>query len=88
MESCRSGEIRGQWPVTNLHRPPVSLRAKGRLAAVIADYPFDADFEGAGTPDDFAWFPAWALIADSRLAECLRLAQAGGPAVDSGYRLD
>ena len=22
--SCRSDEIHGQWPVTNLHRPPVS----------------------------------------------------------------
>jgi len=38
---------------------------------------FDAEFEGEGTPDDFTWFPAWALIADSRLAECLRLSQAG-----------
>ena len=38
---------------------------------------FDAEFEGAGTPDDFTWFPAWALIADSRLAQCLRLTQAG-----------
>jgi len=38
---------------------------------------FDAEFEGDGTPDDFAWFPAWALIADSRLGEGLRLAQAG-----------
>jgi hypothetical protein len=38
---------------------------------------FDAEFEGAGTPDDFTWFPAWALIADNRLAECLRLSQAG-----------
>jgi hypothetical protein len=38
---------------------------------------FDSEFEGAGTPDDFAWFPAWALIADSRLGECLRLSQAG-----------
>lgn len=38
---------------------------------------FDAEFEGEGTPDDFAWFPAWALIADSRLGERLRLSQAG-----------
>lgn len=38
---------------------------------------FDAEFEGAGTPDDFTWFPAWALIADNRLAKCLRLSQAG-----------
>ncbi len=38
---------------------------------------FDAEFEGEGTADDFAWFPAWALIADSRRAESLRLAQEG-----------
>jgi hypothetical protein len=38
---------------------------------------FDAEFEGEGTPDDFAWFPAWALIADGRLAEGLRLTQGG-----------
>ena len=38
---------------------------------------FDSEFEAEGTPDDFAWFPAWALIADSRLGECLRLSQAG-----------
>ena len=38
---------------------------------------FDAEFEGENTPDDFAWFPAWALIADGRLAELLRLCQAG-----------
>ena len=38
---------------------------------------FDAGFEAEGTPEDFSWFPAWALIADSRLGECLRLSQAG-----------
>ena len=38
---------------------------------------FDAGFEAEGTPQDFSWFPAWVLIADSRLGECLRLSQAG-----------
>ncbi|MDP2793392.1 MAG: hypothetical protein Q8O25_04810 [Sulfurisoma sp.] len=38
---------------------------------------FDAEFEGEGAAEDFAWFPAWALIADGRLAEGLRLAQDG-----------
>ena len=38
---------------------------------------FDAEFEADGTPDDFAWFPAWALIADGSLREGLRLAQDG-----------
>jgi hypothetical protein len=31
----------------------------------------------AASPDDFSWLPAWALIADGRLAEGLRLAQDG-----------
>ncbi len=38
---------------------------------------FDAEFEAEGTPDDFAWFPAWALIADASLREGLRLARDG-----------
>lgn len=38
---------------------------------------FDAEFEGEGTADDFAWFPAWAVIADGRLAPGLRLTQGG-----------
>lgn len=38
---------------------------------------FDAEFDGEGTSDDFAWFPAWVLVADGRRAEGLRLAQAG-----------
>ena len=38
---------------------------------------FDAEFEAEGTPDDFAWFPAWALIADGALREGLRLARDG-----------
>jgi hypothetical protein len=38
---------------------------------------FDAEFEAEGAEDDFAWFPAWALIAERGLAHGLRLAQAG-----------
>ena len=38
---------------------------------------FDADFEGEDAPDDFAWFPAWVLIADRKWAEGLRLALNG-----------
>ncbi len=52
--------------------PRLELPALDRL---VRD--FDAEFEAEGTPDDFTWFPAWALIAESRLAECLRLSQAG-----------
>jgi hypothetical protein len=52
--------------------PRLELPALDRL---VRD--FDAEFEGEGRPDDFTWFPAWALIVDSRLGECLRLSQAG-----------
>lgn len=38
---------------------------------------FDAEFEGEGSADDFAWFPAWALLVDARQVEGLRLAQEG-----------
>lgn len=38
---------------------------------------FDADFEGEGTAEDFAWFPAWALITAPHLATAMRLAQRG-----------
>jgi len=38
---------------------------------------FDAEFEGDGEPGDFAWFPAWTVIAEPRWADGLRLAQAG-----------
>lgn len=38
---------------------------------------FDAEFEGEGAADDFAWFPAWVLIADRRRATGLHLTQDG-----------
>lgn len=38
---------------------------------------FDAEFDGQGTLDDLAWFPAWALIDEPRLAGVLRAAQPG-----------
>lgn len=38
---------------------------------------FDKEFEGEGTAEDFAWFPAWALVAAGGLAEPLRQAEAG-----------
>lgn len=38
---------------------------------------FDAEFEGDGSADDFAWFPAWALLVDARQTEGLQLAQDG-----------
>lgn len=38
---------------------------------------FDAEFEGQDTADDFAWFPAWALIADGKLRKGFALVQDG-----------
>ena len=38
---------------------------------------FDAEFEGEGAAEDFAWFPAWVLIADRRHAAGLQLVQDG-----------
>ena len=38
---------------------------------------FDAEFEGEGAADDFAWFPAWVLITDRRRAAGLKLTQEG-----------
>lgn len=38
---------------------------------------FNLEFEGEGSDKDFAWFPAWLLIAHPKLAERFRDAQAG-----------
>ena len=38
---------------------------------------FDAEFEGEGAADDFAWFPAWVVIADRRRVAGLLLAEDG-----------
>jgi hypothetical protein len=38
---------------------------------------FEAEFEGDGEPGDFAWFPAWALIAQPQWAAATGLAQPG-----------
>ena len=38
---------------------------------------FDAEFEGEGAADDFAWFPAWVLIVDRRRATGLRQTRDG-----------
>ena len=58
---------RAQALGARLNLPPLAHLLRG----------FDAEFEGDGDADDFAWFPAWALIADGRLAHGLRLAQDG-----------
>jgi hypothetical protein len=38
---------------------------------------FDAEFEGDGEDEDFAWFPAWMLVTDARWVAASRLAQRG-----------
>lgn len=38
---------------------------------------FHVEFEGEGTANDFAWFPAWVLIAHPQLADSFRETQAG-----------
>ncbi len=53
---------------TSLINDPVLIKLRRR---------FDAEFEGEGGQDDLAWFPAWAVVDDNRLAPVLRPAQAG-----------
>jgi hypothetical protein len=38
---------------------------------------FHVEFEGEGTANDFAWFPAWVLIVHPQLASSFHMAQAG-----------
>jgi hypothetical protein len=38
---------------------------------------FDVEFEGEGTPNDYACFPAWVMITHPRLADNFRGAKAG-----------
>lgn len=80
---CRIAGLAEAWPLlaelawmsTTRARALVSRLAQPDLDAQVRR--FDMEFEGEGTPEDFAWFPAWAPIADARLAEPLRLAQRG-----------
>lgn len=78
---CRIAGLAETWPLLAelAWMAPARARAlASRLAQPELDAQlrrFDMEFEGEGTPEDFAWFPAWAPIADSRLAEPLRLAQ-------------
>jgi hypothetical protein len=80
---CRVAGFDGIWPLLAELAWMAPRRAQ-ELAAGLA-LPeldrlvrgFDGEFEEEGGADDFAWFPAWALIADGRLAAGLRLAQGG-----------
>jgi hypothetical protein len=49
---------------------------------------FDAEFESDGGAEEFAWFPAWALVAEPRVASALRCMEAGsGSPAECGARL-
>ena len=80
---CQLGGFDAIWPLlaelawmaprrAQALAPRLELPALDRLVRG-----FDAEFEGEGRPDDFSWLPAWALIADGRLAEGLRQTQDG-----------
>lgn len=80
---CRLDGLDAAWPLlaelawmapsrfdatTSLINDPVLIKLRRK---------FDAEFEGEGGQDDLAWFPAWAVVDDNRLAPVLRPAQAG-----------
>ncbi len=80
---CRSSGFDAIWPLlaelawmdsrrAQTLASPLALPELDRLLRG-----FDAEFEGEDTPDDFAWSPPWALNADRRRAQGLRLAQNG-----------
>lgn len=79
----RIAGLNSAWPLL----AELSWMAPARAAAVAATLQnsdlnaltkqFDADFEGDGEGEDFAWFPAWTLIAAPQWASAVRLAQAG-----------
>lgn len=80
---CRIEGVNAIWPLLSELAWMAPARAQAlvpRLARPELDRLvncFDNEFEGEGTAEDFAWFPAWALIAASGLAEALRQAEPG-----------
>ncbi|MDP2825538.1 MAG: hypothetical protein Q8O52_23005 [Sulfuritalea sp.] len=80
---CRLAGFEAIWPLLAELAWMAPARAQtlaprlelSELDSLVRD--FDAGFEGEGKPDDFTWFPAWALLVDRRLAAGLRLAQDG-----------
>lgn len=80
---CRLDGVNAIWPLLTELAWMAPARAQAlvpRLARPELDRLvscFDKEFEGEGTAADFAWFPAWALVAASGLAEALRHAEAG-----------
>lgn len=80
---CRIDRVYAIWPLLAELAWMAPTRAQAlvpRLAQPELDRLvscFDNEFEGEGTAGDFAWFPAWALVAEGALAEALRDAAAG-----------
>lgn len=80
---CRSAGFEAIWPLLAelaWMAPRRALALAPRLELSELDSlvrGFDVEFEGEGAADDFAWFPAWVLIADRHRAAGLRLAQDG-----------
>lgn len=80
---CRVSGLAAAWPLL----AELSWMAPPRAAALAARLQdselnrllrqFDAQYEGEGEADDFAWFPAWALVAEPGWASAMRLAQPG-----------
>jgi hypothetical protein len=91
---CRSDGIDACWPLL----AELAWLAPQRLAALRPRLPdpllqrplerFDAEFDGDGSADDLAWFPAWLANAQPTLAPRLALAQPGlQGAPERGLRL-
>lgn len=80
---CRTAGLDTTWPLV----AELAWLAPRRAAALLPRLAnpeliallrrFDAEFEGEGAAEDFAWFPAWALITAPHLAAAMRLAQHG-----------
>lgn len=80
---CRMGRLEAAWPLL----AELAWMAPARLSVVMArlhdpllqrlNKQFATRFEGQGTADDLAWFPAWLLVDQPALAAHLGPAQPG-----------
>ncbi len=79
----RTGGMAGAWPFL----AELAWMAPERASALARRLPlpelrallrrFDAEFEGEEESTDFAWFPAWVLVAEPQWSDALRTAQTG-----------
>lgn len=90
---CRLAGMDAAWPLL----AELAWLATERLAALLPRLPdaglqglrksFERDYEGEGSNDDLAWFPAWVLIEKPALAAALEAAQPGvGSAAERALR--